>query len=438
MDTSSPIDVFEGLKVIDCDAHLTEPTDLWSARVPPSMQGRIPVQQTRDGLTAWYLDDEFWASTGGNTIREGREKILGAHVIQPFTQVDPSAWAVKERLGLLDAMGVYGQVLYPNGIGFASNHIFAIEDEEQRTLVLQVYNDFLADVQEESGGRLFPQGMLPIWDMDLTVAEMTRLVERGIRGFTLSDRPELLGLPQLPEPYFEPMWDVFNETGTVANFHISAGARREDVEALRSMRFRPTEELGQQKAGRPVPAVADPYWRYFGNQRRLAVHASQGYLSNARIIANLLMSDLFDRYPKLKVVSAESGIGWVPFMLESLEYQLDEMVTDPAEVSLQRRRPTEYFRDHMYVMFWFERIGPEKLIRRRRGGQRPGRDRRAPPDLPLPGGPGALLEGPRRGGRRRPPTDPAGQRGGPLPDPARLTLDPSLGGRRSEEGDEGE
>ena len=172
-----------------------------------------------------------------------------------------------------------------------------------------------------------------------------------------------MGLPQLPEPYFEPMWDVFNETGTVANFHISAGARREDVEALRSMRFRPTEELGQQKAGRPVPAVADHYWRYFGNQRRLAVHASQGYLSNARIIANLLMSDLFDRYPNLKVVSAESGIGWVPFMLESLEYQLDEMVTDPAEVSLQRRRPTEYFRDHMYVMFWFERIGPEKLIR---------------------------------------------------------------------------
>ena len=32
------------------------------------------------------------------------------------------------------------------------------------------------------------------------------------------------------------------------------------------------------------------------------------------------------------------------------------MVTDPDEVGAdQQRRPTEYFRDHLYVMFWFER-----------------------------------------------------------------------------------
>ena len=54
------------------------------------------------------------------------------------------------------------------------------------------------------------------------------------------------------------------------------------------------------------------------------------YMSNVRIIVNLCMSDLFDRYPKLKVVSAESGIGWIPFILEALEFQFDEMVTDPT------------------------------------------------------------------------------------------------------------
>jgi predicted TIM-barrel fold metal-dependent hydrolase len=86
------------------------------------------------------------------------------------------------------------------------------------------------------------------------------------------------------------------------------------------------------------------------------------YMSNVRIIANLCMSDLFDRYEKLKIVSAESGIGWVPFILESLEYQFDEMVTEKDEVSAAKRRPTEYFRDHLYVMFWFETIGAQKLI----------------------------------------------------------------------------
>ena len=62
------------------------------------------------------------------------------------------------------------------------------------------------------------------------------------------------------------------------------------------------------------------------------------------------------------MVSAESGIGWVPFILEALEWQLDEMVTDPVERGLQQRRPTDYFRDHMYVMFWFEKLAPATMV----------------------------------------------------------------------------
>jgi len=108
------------------------------------------------------------------------------------------------------------------------------------------------------------------------------------------------------------------------------------------------------------------------------------FMSNVRIVVNLCMSDMFDRYPKLKIVSAESGIGWVPFILETLEYQLDEMITEPDEVSYQQRRPSEYFRDHLYVMFWYENVGPTKLIEDIGGEQRAGRDRCTAPDLPLP------------------------------------------------------
>jgi predicted TIM-barrel fold metal-dependent hydrolase len=357
---SQPItDTIEDIGIVDCDAHFTEPSSLWLDRAPASLKGRVPVQQTVNGITAWYLDGEVWASTGGNTIRNGREKILGSHVIQPFDQVDHAAWDVRERLGLLDDMGVDAQILYPNGIGFASNHIFAIEDVAQRTAILQMYNDFFFDVQASSNDRLFPQALLPIWDMDLTIAEMKRLLDKGIRGFTLSDKPEMLGLPELPDPYFVPMWDLFNESGAVANFHIGAGARREELEAMRNMRNLPREEV---TGARPIPAVVSTYWHSFGNQRRLAVHATQMYMSNVRIMVNLCMSDLFDRFPNLKIVSAESGIGWVPFILESLEYQVDEMITDPEERSLQLRRPTDYFRDHIYVMFWYEHVGPGKLI----------------------------------------------------------------------------
>jgi predicted TIM-barrel fold metal-dependent hydrolase len=78
-------------------------------------------------------------------------------------------------------------------------------------------------------------------------------------------------------------------------------------------------------------------------------------MSNVRILSNLCMSDIFDRYPKLKVVSAESGIGWVPFQLESLDFQYAETVTNDEERAYAKRLPSEYFRDHIYVMFWFEK-----------------------------------------------------------------------------------
>lgn len=357
----APVEGIEpDIRIVDCDAHFTEPVDLWTSRVPASMRDRVPQQRTIDGRTGWFLDGEMWASIGGNTISNGQKKVLGQHVVQPFADVDPAAWSVPDRLALLDVMGIHSQVIYPNGIGFASNHVFAIEDEAQRTLVLQTYNDFLVDIQAESNERLLPQALLPTWDMPFLVAEMTRLLDKGIRGFTLSDKPEMLGLPELPQPYFEPMWDLFQQSAAVASFHIGAGARKEEIEAIRGARY--ANDPNHGGAREVPPLVPDSYWRSFGHQRRLAVQATQMPMSNVRIITNLCASNLFDRYPDLKIVSAESGIGWVPFILESLEFQLDEMVTDPDEAAYQQRRPTEYFRDHIYVMFWFEKLGPTTMI----------------------------------------------------------------------------
>ena len=352
------------IKIIDCDAHFTEPPDLWTSRVPETMSSDVPVQKTVDGRTAWYLNDEVWSTTGGNTIQNGNEKVLGSHVVQPFEDIDPSAWQVKERLKLCDEVGIHGQILYPNGVGFASNHVFSIEDLAQRQMVLKVYNDFYVDIQNEGEQRLYPQAMLPIWDMDFTVAEMTRLLDKGITGFTLSDKPEMIGLPELWEPYYEPMWDLFNETGAVANFHIGSGMSRAEMEDIRGARYKGNvggEPLGEELP-RPIPTKPLTWWNEFDHQRRLAIHATQMYMSNVRIIVNLCMSSLFDRYPNLKIVSAESGIGWIPFILEALEYQYDEMVTEDHELEHNQRRPSDYFRDHIYVMFWFERSAPAKLI----------------------------------------------------------------------------
>jgi predicted TIM-barrel fold metal-dependent hydrolase len=255
----------------------------------------------------------------------------------------------------MDTMGVEAQILFPNAMGFASNTMFAIRDVEQRSLVQRIYNDFLVDVQHESRNRLFPQAVLPVWDMDLTIAEMTRLRAEGITGFTISDKPHLVALPGLDSEYFAPMWALADEMGAVFNFHIGSGfgVGGSDDPVMHEI----------VRTGNPVGmANPDIYWDTLGPQRRLAVLATQFYMSNARIIVNLCMSNIFDKYPRVKINSAESGIGWIPFILEAMEYQLDEMVTHPDEVNFAQRRPTEYFRDHISVTYWFEKSAPERLI----------------------------------------------------------------------------
>jgi len=354
--TTNADEVLAGLRIIDGDAHFTEPPDLWTSRAPASMKDRVPMMRTEDGVTAWYLDGKVLCNVGGNTIQGADHvKTLGTLGVQPFEVIDPAAWSVDARLGLLDQMGVYAQILYPNAIGFASNTMFAIKDVAQRTEIQRMYNEFLMDVQHDSGNRLFPQAVLPVWDMDLTVKEMARLRDQGVTGFTISDKPHAVGLPDLDAPYFAPMWSLANEMGAVFNFHIGSG-------------FGPSGDddpvMAQIiKTGDPtIFPNPDLYWESFGPQRRLAILATSFYMSNARIIVNMCMSDIFDRYPNVKIASAESGIGWIPFILEAMEYQLDEMVTDRAEVTLQKKRPTEYFREHFVAMFWFERAAPIKLI----------------------------------------------------------------------------
>ncbi|MEO6122725.1 MAG: amidohydrolase family protein [Ilumatobacteraceae bacterium] len=352
------------LQFIDADSHWTEPADLWSARVPETMRDRVPHLQRHHGRDSWILDGELWASTGANVIGAEQTKIVGGHIMDDYADIDPSAWSVPHRLALMDELGAHSAVVYPNGVGFASNHMFAIEDIEQRKMILSIYNDFFVDLQHESGNRLLPQAMLPIWDMDLTVKEMARMLDKGIRGFTLSDKPELIGLPELWEPYFDPMWDIFNESGAVANFHIGSGSTKEQIDAARNQIAQPTPALQPNQPIQPLAGytAVSPAWREFGRQRKLAVSATQSFMSNVRIITNLCYSNLFDRYPKLQVVSAESGIGWLPFLLEAMDYQMDEMISEQSELAHTKGKPSDYFREHFYVMFWFEKSAPRRLI----------------------------------------------------------------------------
>ncbi len=79
------------------------------------------------------------------------------------------------------------------------------------------------------------------------------------------------------------------------------------------------------------------------------------FLSNGQTIANLIISGLLDRYPTIQFISSESGVGFIPFLLEALDYQYVE--AGLAATGMLELKPSEYFRRQIYTSFWFESKG---------------------------------------------------------------------------------
>ena len=84
----------------------------------------------------------------------------------------------------------------------------------------------------------------------------------------------------------------------------------------------------------------------------LAMVSTLGLISNSRAIVEVLISGICDRFPSLNFVSVESGVGWIPFILEALDYEMSENA--PAELAQLEKMPSEYFRSNLYATFWFE------------------------------------------------------------------------------------
>src|SRR5262249_39728241 len=86
------------------------------------------------------------------------------------------------------------------------------------------------------------------------------------------------------------------------------------------------------------------------------------FMANGAHVLDLLFSGILERHPELRFVSVESGVGWLPFLLESADYQFRAMAVRHERRDL-RLLPSEYFRRQVYACCWFETLGPADLER---------------------------------------------------------------------------
>jgi predicted TIM-barrel fold metal-dependent hydrolase len=218
-------------------------------------------------------------------------------------------------------------VLYPNVSGFGAGKFSRLADDHLRYQLLRAYNDYLTDWSSADPNRLLPVMAVPFWDIDLSVQEMTRCKEQGHRGMIFSQSPEHFGTPVLSDPHWDRLWAAAQDLELSVNFHIGGG----DASAAMTM-LHDTAGIHANFASFPVTF----------------------FVSNCRTVATLIGGGVCHRFPRLNFVSVESGIGWIPFALQALDWMWTEcgVYQEHPEYDLT---PSEYFRRQMFGCFWFER-----------------------------------------------------------------------------------
>ena len=219
--------------IIDADSHITEPRDVWTARVPAKWRDRVPqVQRNDNGMDVWVLDGVQIATVGTSASGTNPE---GQWIPQKtYEDCHPAAYQAKERLRYMDEVGIWTQVLYPNVAGFGSQKFFTLDDPDLRIACVRAYNDFLAEWCSADPNRLIGVMSTPFWDVNETVKEIQRCHdELGLRAILFTGEPMRFGLPTLGDQAWDPLWSVADALNMPIHFHIGGG--EDDLDGLRQV-----------------------------------------------------------------------------------------------------------------------------------------------------------------------------------------------------------
>jgi predicted TIM-barrel fold metal-dependent hydrolase len=334
------VDTLEPVRVVDADTHLTERHDLWTKRAPAAFKGRVPHVTRVDGLATWVVEDDVVlgrAGAGGVVDMHGvKGRSFEGLYEWEIEQAHAAAYDPIARMQLLDETGIWAQVIFPGVVGLGGQALAEIvRDVQLRMLCVEIFNDASAELQAESGDRLLPMAILPAWDVNACVAETKRAAALGLRGVNLTSDPQDLGAPDLASRAWDPLWDACSTLSMPVHFHIGA--------SLTTMSYFGTYP-----------------WESHDDDTKLAIGGTLLFIGNARVVVNIICSGMLDRFPELKIVSVESGTGWIPFILEALDYEMDENA--PAAKAKLSLLPSEYFRRQIYATTWFEQRNLASLI----------------------------------------------------------------------------
>ncbi len=339
-------------KIISVDDHITEPATVWSDRLPSKYADvgprvhRLPVKQMtfiggtftaipgekgEEGPLAdwWFYEDLRRPLTRLDTaVGFSRDEVILAGIT--YDEMRQGSYKLKERLEDMDTAGIEASLCFPTFPRFCGQTFYEAKDKELAMLCVRAYNDWM--VEEwcgESGGRMLPLCIVPLWDPVAAAAEVRRNAARGVHAVCFSEIPTNLGLPSIHDKdgYWKPFFAACNETATTINMHIGSGSKMPSTSP-------------------DAPA---------------AVGSTLTFANCCFSMVDWLMSGVFTEFPNLKIAYSEGQIGWIPYILERANNVWEENrgwggIADKVLVP-----PSQLFKEHIYGCYFDDPHGLRSL-----------------------------------------------------------------------------
>jgi predicted TIM-barrel fold metal-dependent hydrolase len=250
-------------------------------------------------------------------------------------EVPRAAWNAAARLEYMDSLGIWAEVMYPNVGGFGNQGFLSLGDPELMLACVRAYNDWLTEWCATDARRLLPITATPFWDVDACVDEIERCAALGHRGVLFTGEPQHFGLPYLGDRHWDRFYAAAQDAQLPISFHIGSGDFTSG--------FAP-ERIQAHGIGPTYVATS------------VAL-----FLDNGAQIVDLLLSGVLPRFPELRFISVESGIGFLPFLLEAADYAFGQAAARKERPELELL-PSEYFHRQVYGCWFFEERAPARVV----------------------------------------------------------------------------
>ena len=292
---------YDDMLIVDCDAHHYENENF--NEILPFMENDVLRQLTMSGR-----------SKGRHSIVPGQVgyQDMGGRVtrypLRMTEKTDPSGKLRDVQLGerWMDAMGVDYSCLFPTGMLNVGLH----PQTEMEVELCWAYNRWLTEVVlPENHGRFYTQLALPLSDAEASLRQVETFGGRkGVTGFMVT---------------------------TVRTLPVHDNSLMKVYRAI--------EERGLSLAFHSGPNWGEPVFK--GLNRFLSVHALGFSFYNILHCTNWVINGMGERFPKLPVIWIESGLAWIPFLMQRLDH---EYMMRPSEAPLLKKKPSDYMRDMFY------------------------------------------------------------------------------------------